>query len=118
RDAGVAEDLLHGAQVGTTLEQVRGGRVAEPVRAEIGCAVDGFEPGVDERTDRSGIQPGTLATEEDGRPAARPGEQRSTGREITAESGVRGAAVGHGPLLVALAEHADHETSPVDVVQV
>ena len=44
--ARVAEDLLHRTQVRAALQEMRRGRMAQPMRAQIGQALDGIEPAV------------------------------------------------------------------------
>ncbi len=120
RQRGVAEQLLHRAQVGAALEQVGGGGVPQPVRPEVGRARarrrSGGAPGCARRAGRSarrgrrGTAPAPDPSAEQRRPAAARARRRGARG--------RGPAERHGALLAALAEHPDHVAVAVDVVDV
>ncbi|MCB5280650.1 hypothetical protein BJQ89_00372 [Arthrobacter sp. ES1] len=62
--ATVAQDFLHGAEVGPAVEQVRGGRVPEGVRSG-GCGVpQSFQEVVDDAADLPLVDPFTARTQE------------------------------------------------------
>ena len=106
-EIGMAEHLLHGAQVGASLEQVRGERVAQ----EVGMDALGLEPCLvgeaaqDEEDAGAGERP-AVRVEEQLLPVA-PVEVGPAAREVAAE-GVRCLAPDRDdPFLAALAEAAD-----------
>ena len=91
---GVAEQLLHGAQVGTALEQVGGRGVPQPVRAHVGCSGHVGEPRVHQRADRALVDAPARARRGTP-PRRRPGdhEPRPARRQPAAEGPVGRDAV-------------------------
>ena len=67
---GVAEQLLHRPQVGAALEQVGGGGVAQPVRADVGRARDLGDAPVHQRAHRALVDPPAAGAEEERRPGS------------------------------------------------
>src|SRR5438093_2771059 len=112
REPAVAEQLLDHPEVGAVVEQVRGERVAQRVRAHAARDAGGADRAPDDRMDRAHAEPPAPMVDED-RPAAggaplEIGVQRARGRR----------AVGHHALLASLAEHADGARIAVERVEV
>ena len=101
----MAEELLNDAKVSTTLEQVSGERVAEP----MGMA--------EEPPDRARVEPAPSCGEEDGVVRARR-ELRPTGPEIARELQRSLLSERDDTLLPALAAHVHDLTLEVDVPEV
>ena len=118
REAGVTEDLLHGAQVGAAFEQVGRGGVAQPVRPQVGSARQLGQMLVHQPADRSGIDPPTLRAQDQRGTAAGPGQRGPPLPEPRVQRALGRSAERHGPLLVALADHPDHPPVPVDVIDI
>src|SRR4051812_22705107 len=113
-EIGMAEHLLHCTEVGASLEQVRGERVAQEVRVDA----FGLEPCLvgeatqDEEDTGAGERP-AVRVQEQLLPVAAV-EVRSTAREVAAE-GIRCLPPDrHDPLLAALAEAADEPVLEID----
>ena len=114
REIGVPEHLLHGAEIGAPLEQMRRERVAEQVRMDA----FGLEPGLlrELAQDQEGSRPGQGAAtrvQEQVGPVA-PVEMRAAEREVPADRLGCRSAEGDDALLVALAEDADDAGVDVD----
>ena len=114
REVGVAEHLLHGAEVGPSLEQVRREGVAE----EVGVDALGLEPCLrgelaqDQERAGAGQRPAAGVEEQVGPVAAV--EVRSAERQVAAYRLGGRAAERDDALLVALAEHAHDAGVDVD----
>lgn len=63
--ARVAEDLLHRAQVGPALQHVRGRRVPQPVRADVGGARHLADESMDDLANRARIDAMASGAEEE-----------------------------------------------------
>lgn len=72
RQAGVSEDLLHGAQVGAALQEVGGRAVPQPVRPEVGSTGHSRGPPVHDRADRPRVDAGTADPDDEGGSGLRP----------------------------------------------
>ncbi len=123
-EAGVAENLLHRAQVGPAVEQVSGRAVPERVRAGGAAAGQVDEQARDERVDGTGRDP----------PASRADEQpgvvalvvsagcreqcRSAAVEVGAQRPLGRETEGHDALFCAFAEHAHDPACVIDVAEV
>ena len=113
-EVGVAEHLLHRAEIGAALEQVRRERVAEEVRVDALR----LEPGLlgERRRMRNAparVSGATASVQEELGPVAAV-ELGPSEREVAARGFRGGASERDEPLLAALAEHADDPVVEVD----
>jgi hypothetical protein len=105
-EVGMAQHLLHGAEVGAALEEVRGERVPEEVRMDSRRLEPGAVGELAQDEERAGSRERRRGRSGELGPVAAI-EVRTAEREIAAH-GFRGrAAQRHEPLLPALAEHAN-----------
>ena len=111
------EQLLHGAQVGTAVEQVGGRGVPQRVRAGRPAAGQLAQQARDELVHGPGAHRGATRAEEHeiGRLLGARGQHGSCLAEVRVEGVRRGHAERHHPLFAALAEHAHREPAAVDV---
>src|SRR5438093_250277 len=89
REPAVAEQLLDHPEVGAVVEQVRGERVAQRVRAHAARDAGGADRAPDDRMDRAHAEPPAPMVDED-RPAAggappEIGVQRARGRQLASD---------------------------------
>src|SRR5215203_4396613 len=114
REVGVAEHLLHRAQIGTALEQVRRERVAEQVRVDT-LRVEARLPGqlAEDQEGARARQRAAARVQEQLRPVPCV-EERPTAREVAAQSVGAGPAERDDALLAALADAADEPPLEVD----
>ena len=115
----VAEQLLHHAQVGAALEQVRRERVTQRVRARSARRPDGVDPAADAppRPARaSAAPPWALRKTAPSSPAPRAARAGRATVEVPAQRRAAGAAEQELPLLVALADDAQPATLEVDAI--
>ena len=105
---GVAKDLLHAAQVGAPLKQVRGRGVPDGVRTRLP------QPAVHDAACGPWVEPTATGTEEQRRPAALVRQYRTPGLLPAGQGPYRGQADRHDPFLAALAENPDGAPLPVE----
>jgi hypothetical protein len=110
----VAQHLLHGAEVGASLEQVRREGVAQEVRVDAPRLQAGLPGELAEDEERAGPgQRPAARVEEELRPVTAI-EVGATQREVAADGLGRRSSERDDPLLPALAEHADDPLVEVD----
>ena len=115
RHAGVAEHLLHAAQVGAAGKQVRGERVTEGVGAGLAEHVGAREDLAQQVVETLARERTATRVEKELRPAASAQQLATAVAQVPPERRGRRSAHGHDALLVALA-HAAHEPAlDVDV---
>ena len=112
----MAEQLLHGAQVGPALEQVGRGGVAEPVGSEVRRAGNVGDPAVHQAADRALVDPPAAGTEEQRGAGSRHAQRRSSDVQPAGQGSGGRLPVGHRALLAALAEDPYHPAVAVEVV--
>ena len=108
----MTEQLLDHAQVRAAVEQVRGERVAQRVRADPTRDAGGARRAPDDRVDRARAQATPARVHEDG-----PSVRRAPA-EIGVERPRGGSAVRHHALLAALAEDAHRARFAIDRVEI
>src|ERR1700679_3268476 len=111
---GMAEDLLDAAQVGAALEQVRGGGVADSVRADVAGGLVLAQPLVHDPARGTRVQAAAADADEQGRPAGPGGESGTARGQPARHGGQRGQPDRYGALLVALAGNPDRPAAMVE----
>src|SRR3954447_2221331 len=100
----MAEQLLHGAQVRTAFEQVRGSRVPEAVRTDVRCAGNFGDPAVHDGADCALVDPPTARAQEQCGAGSGYEEPGSSAGQPGVEGPRRGQTEGDRSLLAALSE--------------
>ena len=114
----MAQQLLHDAQVGAALQQVRRGAVPQSVRPDVGRAGYGGHRLMHHGARLPRVQSPAAGPEQQCRTRLAGGQGRASGGQPRRQRVVRRLPIGHGALLVALAEHPQHAPGAVDVVDV
>ena len=112
---GVAEHLLHAAQVGAGREQVGGERVTEAVRTHVAVERRALDVAPHEVVQPLPREGGAARVHEELVAAAPPQERAAAAANVAAHGGRRVAADGHHPLLVALADTTQEAGLEIDV---
>ena len=112
------EQLLHRAQVGAALEQVRRGGVPQAVGTDVGGAGHVRDATVHEVADRPLVDAPTPGTEEDGRAGTLGPQRRPAEPEPELQGSGGRTSVGDRTLLASLAEDPHHLAVAVEVVDV
>src|SRR5690349_82885 len=113
RQVGVAQHLLHAAQIGAALEQMRGERVSEQVRVHaLGLEARFLGEALEHQKGTGSRESAALRVQEELGPVA-PVEVRATAREVPAESLGCGASERDDALLVSLSGGSNE--TPVEV---
>jgi len=116
----VSENLLHGAEVGASVEQMSRGAVPEGVRTGGATTGQIGEHPRDEGVDGSSRDPPAAGSVEErsrlGKARRSGCEQWSTSLEVGAQGALRRQTEGHDALLRALAQHANDTTRIIDVM--
>lgn len=119
-EARMAEELLHGAEVRSAVEEMCGGGVPECVRPSRAPAGNAFEQFRDERVHRPRTEASTSGAEEDGPSRVRASCEESWPghRQVVDDRRLRRHTERHDSFLVALAGDAGGEAVEIEVVEV
>src|SRR6266851_178168 len=117
-ERGVAEHLLHAAQVRAAFEEVRGGRVPQAVRAGIRHRSGGRDPGMNHAPGRPWVKATASCSQEQRGTGRIPGQKGPAGSAPSADRALSRNADRHDALLAALSEHPDGPAALVDVIDV
>jgi hypothetical protein len=104
----MAEQFLNAAQVSTPLEQVRGGGVAQAVRAQVRCIWHSPKPAVDDVSGSPSSESAPSDADEEGVATLGPYQRRSADSKPVGDRLSCRLPVGHAALLSTLA-HDSHD---------
>src|SRR5262249_34511587 len=117
-EAGVAEQLLHRAQVGAGVDHVRRRGVPQRMWAKVRATCKPACVLVDDATHRSLIEAPPSCAEPERGPAVAPGGAGAAEPQPLVERPLGCPSVGDAALLAPFAEYAHDAAAPVDVVDV
>jgi hypothetical protein len=115
RQAGVTQELLYSSEVGSSLEQVRGKRVAQRVRSDPLLACQSNHLASDEPSNRSICQSTTVSIDEH---RIRLRGPLATHSEIVFDGSVSGSTEWHEPLFPSLAQESDKTARRIELGQI
>jgi hypothetical protein len=118
REPSVAKELLDGAQISPTLQQVSSRRVAQTVWTDIGNAGELGEPAVDERADDPRIDAAPPFAEEERRTRPFADKRRPAALEPRGRGAESGQSDRHDSLLAALAKHPEDPAVHFEITDV
>src|SRR5215204_5550142 len=115
---GVAEHLLHAAQIGTAFEQMRGHGMPKSMRSEVRGAVNDPQCAMNDSSYHPWIDSSAAVPDKDCRAGIGGDEPGSRWPEPGFQGVEGGGTDRHAPFLAALAEHSDGAPVCIDVVDV
>lgn len=118
REGSVTEQLLDDSEVGAPFEQMGRRGMPEPVRSEVGCTGNSRQYVVNDGAGLALVESGAAPTEQQRRTGRGCGQGRSTRVNPHVQRAIGRGTERYDALLVTLAEYAQDQPSPIDIVDV